>query len=144
MLFTKHTLRDELRRVQLLQGGKSRVQGVDVEFGLQREMIELGLHFQHLQFDEAAQGSKEVIALCGLGLRWRFLQRDILFQRFVVTLHLPAFVIACGEIVKTQRGIAAHQIGYAVAAIFVCEDLLGEKEWEVHAFKVDFLSGVSF
>jgi hypothetical protein len=37
------------------------VQGAEIELGFQGKVIELGLPFEPLQFDEATQGGKEVI-----------------------------------------------------------------------------------
>ena len=73
-------------------------------------MIELGAHFQPLQFDKAAQGGEEMISLGGNGLCGRLGQRDVLFKRLMITLHLPPFVIGRGEVVKRQGGITGDQI----------------------------------
>jgi len=48
------------------------MQGIEIELGLQGKMVQLGFPFQPLQFDKAAQGSKEMIGLGGDGLRGRF------------------------------------------------------------------------
>jgi hypothetical protein len=45
------------------------VERSEVEFGFQGKMIELGLPFEPLQFDEATQGGNEMIGLGGDGLR---------------------------------------------------------------------------
>ena len=49
-------------------------------------MIELGLPFEPLQFDKATQGGKEGIGLGGDGLGRGLGQRDILFERLMITL----------------------------------------------------------
>ena len=49
-------------------------------------MLEVGLHFESLQFEEAAQGGKEVIGLSRNRLCGRLGQRDVLFKRLMVTL----------------------------------------------------------
>ena len=41
------------------------MEGIEIELGLERKMIQVRLHFQLLQFDKAAQHSKEVIGLGG-------------------------------------------------------------------------------
>ena len=46
------------------------MKGVEIELRLERKMIEVGLHFQALQFDKAAQGGKEMIGLGGDRLGW--------------------------------------------------------------------------
>jgi hypothetical protein len=48
------------------------VEGVEIEVGLERKMIELSCHFQPLQFDKAAQSGKEVMGLGGDCLCGRF------------------------------------------------------------------------
>ena len=117
---------------------------IEIELGLQGKMIELGLPFQPLQFDKATQGGKEMIGLGRDGLRGGLRQRDVLFERLVITLHLPPFVIGRGEVVKRQGGITGDQIANAHAAVFVCEDLLDEHEREVHSFEIDFPGGLRF
>jgi hypothetical protein len=52
------------------------VESVEIEFGLQSKMIELGLPLQPLQFDKATQRGKEMIGLGGDGLCGRLGQRD--------------------------------------------------------------------
>jgi hypothetical protein len=47
------------------------VEGIEIEFGLERKMIQLRLPFQPLQFDKATQGGEEMIGLGGDGLRGR-------------------------------------------------------------------------
>ena len=47
------------------------MKGVEIELRLQRKMIEVGAHFQPLQFDKAAQGGEEMIGLGGDGLGGR-------------------------------------------------------------------------
>ncbi len=37
----------------------------EIELGLQGKMIELGTHFEPLQFDEATQGRKEMMGAFG-------------------------------------------------------------------------------
>ena len=107
-------------------------------------MIQRGSHFQPLQFDKAAQGGKEMIGLGRDRLRGGLRQRDILFERLVITLHLPPFVIGRGEIRKRQGSIAGDQIENAQAAVLVCEDLLDEHEREVDPFEIDYPGGVRF
>ena len=68
-------------------------------------MIELGLHVQALQFDEATQGSKERVGLGGDRLRRRLRQRDLLFKRLVRTLHLPPCVRDRGQVVKRSEAV---------------------------------------
>ena len=58
----------------------------EIELGLQGKMIQLGLPFQPLQFDKAAQSGKEVISLRGDRVCGRLGQRDVLFKRLMVTL----------------------------------------------------------
>jgi len=60
----------------------------EIELGFQGKMIERGLHLQSLQFDEATQGSKEVIGLGRDGLRGGLCQRNILFERLVITFDV--------------------------------------------------------
>ena len=65
--------------------GESGAESIEIELGLQGKMIELGIHFQQLQFDEATQGGEEVIGLGGDGLGRGLGQRDVLFERLVIT-----------------------------------------------------------
>jgi hypothetical protein len=44
------------------------VQGIEIELGLERKVIQARLHFQLLQFDKVTQGREEVIGLGGHGL----------------------------------------------------------------------------
>ena len=44
------------------------MQSIEIELRLQGKMIQLGLPFQPLQFDKAAQGGEEMIGLGGDGL----------------------------------------------------------------------------
>ena len=48
------------------------MESVERELGLERKVIQARLHFQLLQFDKAAQRSKEMIGLGGDGLGGRF------------------------------------------------------------------------
>ena len=116
----------------------------EIELGFQGKMIQLGLPFQPLQFDKATQRGKEMIGLGRDGLGGRLGQRDILFERLVITFHLPPFVIGRGQVVKRQGGITGDQIANAHAAVFVCEDLLDQHQREVHSFEIDFPRGVRF
>ena len=45
----------------------------------------------------------------------------------MILFHLPPFLIEGRDLLGGQRGIAAHQIEDAGAAVRVCEDLLGEQ-----------------
>ena len=45
------------------------MQSVEIELGLQGKMIQLGLPFQPLSLDKAAQGGEEMIGLGGVRLR---------------------------------------------------------------------------
>ena len=99
---------------------------IEIELGLQGKMIQLGLHFQPLQFNKAAQGGKEMIGLGRDRLRGGLRQRNILFERLVITFHLPPFVVGRGQVVKRYGGLTGHQITHADTAVFVCEDLLDE------------------
>jgi hypothetical protein len=47
------------------------VEGIEIELGLERKMIQVRLQFQPLQFDKAAQGGEEMIGLGDDGLRGR-------------------------------------------------------------------------
>ena len=90
------------------------MEGLEIELGLQRKMIELGFPFQPLQFDKATQGGKEMIGLRGDRLRGRLGQRDVLFERLMITfLHSPPFVIGRGHVVKRQGGLTGDQIANA-------------------------------
>src|SRR5215204_2120473 len=85
--------------------------------------------------------------MMGLGrarVRGRLSQRDGLFERLVITLHWPPFVIARGEVSKRPGGITGNQIAKADAAVFVCEDLLPQHEWERDAFERDVPRGLRF
>ncbi len=81
---------------------------IEIELGLQGKMIQLGIHFQPLQFDKAAQGGKEMIGLGRDRLRGRLCQRDVLFERLVRTLHVPPFLLGRGQVVKRQGGSAGN------------------------------------
>ena len=116
---------------------------IEIEFGLQGKMIQLGLPFQPLQFDKAAQGGKEMIGLGGDRLRGRLGQRDVLFERLMITFHSPPFVVGRGQVVKRQGGITGDQITNAAAAVFVCEDLLDQHERKVDSFEIDFPRGAA-
>ena len=93
------TLRGVRQGYQLTQGGERRVERIEIELGFQGKMIQRGSHFQPLQFDKAAQGGKEMIGLGRDRLRGGLRQRDILFERLVITLHLPSCVIGRGQVV---------------------------------------------
>src|SRR2546427_4291294 len=69
---------------------------------------------------------------------WGFLQRDVLFERLVITLHLPPSLVVCGEVVERTGGSTRTQIENARAPILVCEDLLGQQQREIYSFQVDF------
>ena len=120
------------------------MQGGEIELGLQGKMIEFGLPFEPLQFDKATQRGKEMIGWGGDGLRGGLGQRDVLFERLMITLHLPPGVIGRGQVVKRQGDITGDQIAKAHAAIFVCEDWLDEHPRKVHSFKIDFPSRLRF
>ena len=107
-------------------------------------MIQLGLPFQPLQFDKATQGGKEMIGLRRDRLRGRLGQRDVLFERLMITFHSPPFVIGRGHVVKRQGGITGDQIANADTAIFVCEDLFDQHERKVDSFEIDFPRGLRF
>ena len=87
------------------------MEGVEIELGLQGKMIELGLHFQLLQFDKATQGGKEMIGLGGDGLRGRLRQRDVLFERLVIALdvavatHKTIDLVVQTQVRKLQRNM---------------------------------------
>ena len=120
------------------------MESFDVELRLQSKMVHLCFNFEHLQFDKAAQRGKEMVALCGFGLRWGFRQRDVLFQRLVVTLDSPAFLVACRDVVEGKCGITCNQIKNANTSIFVCEDLAHHQEWKRNSFEVDFSCRILF
>jgi hypothetical protein len=116
----------------------------EIELGFQGKVIELGPHFQPLQFDKAPEGGKEMIGLGSDSLRGQLRQRHSLCERLVITLHLPPFVIGRGQVVKRQGGITGDQITNAHAAVFICEDLLDEPQREIDSFEIDELGGVRF
>ncbi len=107
-------------------------------------MIELGLPFEPFQFDKATQGGEEVGGLGGDSLCGRLDQRDILLERFVITLHFPPFVVGRSEGGKRQGGLTGDQITHAGAAVCVCEDLFAEEEREIDSFELDFPRGLRF
>ncbi len=83
----------------------------EIELGLQGKMIELGPHFEPLQFDEATQGGKEMSGLGGDGLRGGLGQRDLLFERLVITLdvavatHKTIDLVVHTQVYKLKRNM---------------------------------------
>ena len=67
-----------------------------------------------------------MVGLCRDSTGWRLRQRSILFERAVILLDFPAFLIDCREGQLVQGQITGDQIENACAAIFVCEDLFRE------------------
>jgi len=57
------TLRSQASRVELAQSGISGMNGVQVQFGFESKVIELGVAFEQFQFDIPAQGSREMMGL---------------------------------------------------------------------------------
>ena len=74
-------------------------------------MIELGPHCQPLQFDKATQRGKEMIGLRGDGLRGGLGQRDVLFERLMITLdvavatHKTIDLVVQTQVKKLQRNM---------------------------------------
>ena len=85
-----------------------------------------------------------MIGLGGDRLRGRLRQRDIVFERFVITFYFPPFVVDRSEGLERHRGVTGDQIANAGAAVFVCEDLLDQDEREVDSFQIDFPCGLRF
>ena len=110
----------------MTQSSERRVESVEREFGFPGKVIQLGLPFAPLPFAKATQGGKEMLGLGGDGLRGRLGQRPGRFERLMITLHLPPFVRARGEVVERQGGLTGDQRTKAPAASFVWEDLRTE------------------
>ena len=60
----------------------------------------------------------------------------------MIGFHVPSFAIESGHLVKSEGGIAGHQILNTHTAIFVCEDLLDQQEREIDTFQIDFQRGI--
>jgi len=85
------------------------VESIEIELGLERKMIELSSHFQPLQFDKATQRGEEMIGLGGDRLGGRLGERDIVFERLVVTFdvavatHKTIDLVVQTQVKKLQR-----------------------------------------
>ncbi len=107
-------------------------------------MVQLGSDFQQFQLDVATKGRKQMIGLGTNRLGGRLFERSVLLQGFVKGFDVPPFAVDCHDSVVGEVEVAAHQILDTGTAVFVCEDLLDQLEWEIYDFQIDDLPDTRF
>ena len=85
-----------------------------------------------------------MVGLSANGLGRRLFKGSILLQRFVEGFDVPPFAVDSRDLVASEVGLTAHQILNAATAIFVCEDLLDQRQWEIDPFEVNLLHDIRF
>src|ERR671924_213808 len=98
-------------------------------------MVQPRADLQALELDVGAKAGKQMITLCDLSAGWRFLQPRILFERLMINLDARPSLVEFRHPVVVERQITRHQIERTSRTVLVCEDLFGQKEWEVDFFQ---------
>src|SRR5215813_12060908 len=98
-------------------------------------MVQSCADLQALKLDVGTKAGNQMVALSRLSLGRRFLQSGILFERLMINLDTRPSLVELRQLVVVERQITRHQIERACRSVLVCEDLVGQKQWEVDFFK---------
>jgi len=107
-------------------------------------MVQVGSNFEQLQLDVATKGRKQMIGLGANRLGGRLFERSVLLQRLMKGFDVAPFAVDGHDPVVGEVEVAAHQIVATGTAVFVCEDLLDQLEWEIYGFQLDDLPDTRF
>jgi len=78
---------------------------------------------QAFEFEGGDNGHEDGVALGSHGSRGGLGQAGIGLQGFVKDLHLPPFLVGCGDFILVARQVTARQMQNPGATVFVCKDL---------------------
>jgi len=78
-----------------------------------------------------------MVGLGANGSRRRLFERSVLLQGLVERFDVPPFAVDVHDLAAGEVGLTAHQILDAGAPVFVCEDLLDQRQREINTFQVD-------
>jgi len=85
-----------------------------------------------------------MIALRSHGFGRRFGKTRITLHRLMILFDFPPFLVDRLDVGTPQGQVTRGEIKNALAAIFVCKDLLAKQKGEIYSLKPDFLHGVRF
>ena len=93
-------------RTEPLKLGKTGLQGFDVQFALEREMVELMLDLEQFKLEERIDGREKVVALRPDRVGRRAGQPGVRFDRFVKDLDVPPLLVDCRDAAVVEQEVA--------------------------------------
>ena len=93
-------------RSKPLKLGETGLQGFDVQFALECEMVELMLDLEQFKLEERIDGREKVVALGPDGMGRRAGQAGVRLDGFVEDLDVPPFLVDCREAAVVEQEVA--------------------------------------
>jgi hypothetical protein len=93
-------------RTEPLELCETGLQGFDVKFALEREMVKLMLYLEQFKFEKRIDGREKVVALRPDGMGRRAGQPGVGFNGFVKDLDVPPFLVDCRDAAVVEQEVA--------------------------------------